>query len=170
MEPSYISEDKLRIRKINFNDIKIIRKIRLAASNTSKTHYNAKDIKIMNKAGEHFLLDFFNPRRKSFVAIYQKKIVWYITINTSKSRLWHIFVDPQYSHKGIGKYLTKQTMIIFKKHKGKCIKLYARLNAVDFYKKLGFEDIKSRTWCNIFTGFKPIQMRYMIKKINNIHP
>lgn len=165
MDDKNIPDTALVFRKAYFSDLKAMKEIRLAASKTSSSHYKQTDVKTMNKAGQHFILDFINPFRKSFVVICKNEIVWYTTINIFKWWLRHLFVDPKYFGRGIGTYIIEQVEVLFKNNKKKSIRLYARLNAVDFYKKLWFSDVKVYTWCNIFTEFKKITLRYMIKKI-----
>ncbi len=164
MEQS-ISPYELCLRKAKLSDFKTIRTLRKKASGTSITHYSKEDVKIMNTAGDHLLLDFINPFRKIYVGTIKNKIVGYIEISPLSEWLWHIFVDPEYSGNGIGKSLINKVEKIFNQNKLENIHLYARLNAVEFYKKLGFVDKGKHKWKNIFTKYNEIEMRYMIKKI-----
>ncbi len=160
------TKQNLKIRKIKFSDLKSIKKIRRNASKTSITHYSKRDVEIMTYAGEHFLFDYLNPFRKSYVVLLKDKIVGYTEISLSKKWLWHIFINPKYFRKGIGSYVVKHVEEIFKKNNLKIINLYSRLNAVEFYKKVGFIDKGEYIWSNILTKFNKIKMRYMVKKIN----
>ncbi|MDP2672506.1 MAG: GNAT family N-acetyltransferase [Nanoarchaeota archaeon] len=161
-----ISQINLSLRKANiFTDFKKIRELRKKSSETSRSHYSVEDVKIMTGAGDHLLLDFINPFRKIYVGTLEKQIVGYIEIAPSKEWLWHIFVHPSYAGKGIGKFLMNKVEEMFKQEDLENIKLYARLNAVNFYKKLGFVEKGRHNWKNIFTRYKSFEMKYMVKKI-----
>lgn len=160
-----ILTNELSLRKAKLSDFKTIRTLRKKASETSITHYSKEDVKIMNTAGDHLLLDFINPFRKIYVGTIKDKIVGYIEISLSSEWLWHIFVHPDHHRKGIGKCLMKKVEEIFKQNKLENINLYARLNAVEFYRDLGFVDKGKHLWKNIFTKYNEFEMRYMIKKI-----
>ncbi|MBS3124078.1 GNAT family N-acetyltransferase [Candidatus Woesearchaeota archaeon] len=155
----------LYLRKAKISEIKTIKNLRQEASKTSISHYSEKDVEVMNHAGEHFILDFINPYRETYVGRSNNKIVGYITLNLSKKWLWHLFVDSKFQGKGIGKFLMNKVENIFKQNHLDEINLYARLNAVEFYKKRGFVDKGKWPWKNIFTGYHEIELRRMIKKI-----
>src|SRR3989344_2730401 len=162
---SKLTSYNLTLRKAKLSDFNAIKNLRQEASKRSISHYSEKDVEVMNHAGEHFILDFINPYRKTYVGISNDYIVGYITLNLSKKWLWHLFVDSKFQGKGIGKSLMNKVENIFKQNHLDEINLYARLNAVEFYKKRGFIDKGKWPWKNIFTGYREIELRRMIKKI-----
>lgn len=156
----------ISLRKWRLSDLETLKEIRRRSSKTSSSHYNKEDVMIMKFAGEHFLLDMLNPNRQGYTLLLDNEIIGYFTISIKKKWLWHIFIDPKYFGMGMGKYALAQVEQIFKKNSLDEIHLYARLNAVGFYKKIGFEDRCMHYWYNPLTRFKKIKMRYMIKKLH----
>lgn len=67
--------------------------------------------------------------------------------------LYQMQIDPDYQGKGYGKMLYEFIENYFRKNKVSKISLYSTINAIEFYKKLGFMAVrpiklKMRTLCN----------------------
>src|SRR3989338_7403289 len=151
---------KIEIQKAKFSDLKTLKIISRKASEASHKYYQPNIVSIMHNS-KHFLLDFLNPFWHIYTVTLDKKLIAFATVSFYKSWVYHIFVDPEYSNQGIGTYIMNYVEQMFKNKNLKSINLYARLNAVSFYTKLGFEDKGEYVWCNIFTRFKKIPLRNM---------
>ena len=71
-----------------------------------------------------------------------------ILVSEQENRIGAIYVLPEYQGKGIGKKLWEQTQNLFDSKKDTFVSLASyNTNAMEFYKKLGFEDT-GRRWDN----------------------
>ena len=76
--------------------------------------------------------DLLNIKKTTIIFQYNRKIIAYATYELKKSILWSIFVKPDFSRKGIGAHIISIIANIFKKKSIDKIKLYSRLNAINF--------------------------------------
>lgn len=70
------------------------------------------------------------------------KIVGFAQCSISNKTLYQINIAPRYTGKGYGRILYEYIEKDFRKHRVKSIILNATLNAVEFYKALGFKRIR----------------------------
>ena len=80
----------------------------------------------------------------TYVAELNGLVVGYATFDLKRSWLSSIFIAPDYEHRGKGMILKGEGL--FRSMNLFHIGLYARFNAVDFYKKLGFKEIGDFVW------------------------
>jgi len=77
-----------------------------------------------------------------YLALEKDRLVAFAQYSTEDGYLFQINVHPKHQRKGIGKTLYGFVEDKFIKSKCKTIKLNATLNAVDFYKSVGFKKKK----------------------------
>lgn len=76
------------------------------------------------------------------LAVEEKKILG--TARLKQNRIQTVFVDPNYHRQGIGTALMNSLENLALKRGIQTIKLSAAINAIGFYKKLGYTDTKER--------------------------
>ena len=75
------------------------------------------------------------------VALDKEKVVGYsrMTNNNGKGKITNVVVNSEYSQRGIGIEMMKRHIINAKECNVNYLHLYARLDTVNFYKKVGFQ-------------------------------
>ena len=112
--------------------------IRKTLSAVNSKFYPISVIKYMcNEFSPNFLIDL-SKEREFFVAIEKSKIIGTITI--INDYIGTVFVNPEYHCKGIGTKLMQTIENIAKERKIEKLRLQSSINAVDFYKKLGYKE------------------------------
>ncbi|MBI4407947.1 MAG: GNAT family N-acetyltransferase [Candidatus Kerfeldbacteria bacterium] len=109
---------------------------------------NSKDYKpaIIEKMCEKFTperIKEFSAKRKMFVAINAEQIVG--TISLIKDTIFTVFVDPTRHHQGIGTQLMKYIEGVAKQDGYSSVVVPASVTAHDWYKNLGYQDVKMTT-------------------------
>lgn len=92
-------------------------------------------------------------------AIYEDKVIAYcrLTVQHNEAQISRVFVINEFTKKGIGQKLIKAALAIGSDIKINEIYLDSRVEAVDFYKKLGFA-INGEEFISQKSGLKLIKM------------
>jgi N-acetylglutamate synthase-like GNAT family acetyltransferase len=90
---------------------------------------------------EKYYYDELDDKSIHLVAIANNQVIGYsrMTINNDVAKITNVVVNLEYVKKGIGIEMLKRHIANAQKNNVKDIYLNARLETVDFYKKLGFE-------------------------------
>lgn len=87
------------------------------------------------------------------------RVIGFAQYSTEDKELYQINITPRYANKGLGKLVYAYIEREFMKHKAKMIELNATLNAVPFYKKLGFRKVKTISFKLGSSKIRMIQMK-----------
>lgn len=98
---------------------------------------NPKNLAKRTKQRQFYVAEIANKSNKK---IKTKKIVGAVSVDKNEIRTF--FVEPSYQNQGIGKLLFNYCKTKISKEGYKSIKVNSSINAVPFYKKLGFKNIK----------------------------
>jgi N-acetylglutamate synthase-like GNAT family acetyltransferase len=133
----------IKIEKAKENDINEI--VRIHKASVRKTNAEIYSQKAIQEWIEP--INFQNIKKQFestnwFVVEYNNKIVGFAQIALDENSLYQINIDPEYQGKRIGNELYKFLEKEFKKNGANRIILNSTLNALDFYKHLGFKEIK----------------------------
>ncbi|OGC57627.1 hypothetical protein A3H26_02845 [candidate division WWE3 bacterium RIFCSPLOWO2_12_FULL_36_10] len=133
----------LKIKKALTTDIPVIVNIhKECVSNTNSTDYTVDSIKEwLHQISEKNVLDQFETTLWYLIKT-RNDIIGFCQYSIENKELYQIQISPVYQQKGYGKILYKFIESDFRKNKIEKIKLNATLNAVGFYRKLGFNEIK----------------------------
>lgn len=135
------------IRKAKQSDVKRIWEIRTQAiMQTCVSHYaeDAVSLWAASPMPEHF--DEILLSMGALVLEYQEEVVGFGFVDTTKSALEAIFVDPRFVGKGFGKIIAHELLLISKKADVRIVRLSSSLNAVKFYESLGFQAGEQTYW------------------------
>ena len=87
-----------------------------------------------------------------------KTVVGFAQYSLEDKELYQIQIDPKEQGKGYGKELYYYIENIFKKNNIKSISLFATLNAISFYEKLGFKSTKKISFKLLNTKIEMVKM------------
>lgn len=87
------------------------------------------------------------------------EIIGFAQYSITDKEIYQIQILPSEQGKGYGKKLYQYIEKDFKKNNVKQISLYSTLNAISFYKSLGFESIKKKSYKLINTSVEMDEMR-----------
>lgn len=131
--------NKISIRKVNKKDIpEIVRIHRRCVSITNSKSYPKENI--------NEWLQQINARNTEcqlgnslwYLIKNNKDIIGFCQFDIKDKELYQLQIDPKYQGKGYGKMLYAFIEEYFRKYKVSEISLYSSIDALDFYKKLGF--------------------------------
>jgi len=96
------------------------------------------------------ICDAFTPKnilkrfseRKSFVAVQYEQVIGTATLKGQE--IGSMFVNPDFQGCGIGKLLIKHIEDVAKKSNVTQLKAYSSIAAIEFYKHLGYHEIKEK--------------------------
>ncbi|MCK5022088.1 MAG: GNAT family N-acetyltransferase [Candidatus Pacebacteria bacterium] len=133
----------IKIRKAKEIDIEDIERIHKSC--IQKTNAKIYDQKVIGEWIEP--INFQNIKKqfestKWFVLEKDNKIVGFAQIALDDDSIYQINIDTEYQKQGLGVLLYKFLEKEFKKNNTEKINLNSTLNAIDFYKQLGFKEIK----------------------------
>ena len=92
----------------------------------------------------------------------QKDIVGFAQFSIDDREIYQIQILPQKQNRGFGKKLYQHIEKAFLKNNANEISLFATLNAVPFYKSLGFRVVKNIMFKLSTTSLKMIEMKKML--------
>ena len=97
------------------------------------------------------------------VALDKGKVVGYsrMTNNNGNGKITNVVVNPEYAQNGIGFEMMKRHIINAKECNMNCLHLNARLDTVNFYRKVGFK-CKDATFLSEKSGLMLQDMDYKI--------
>jgi len=101
-----------------------------------------------------------------YVLVFKNKMAGFCQFSLDKKELYQINIDPAFQNAGLGKILYDFVERKFIEKNKKEISLNSTLNAVNFYKKLGFKPIKEIKFKLNKQSIEMVQMRK--KLIHNI--
>lgn len=153
----------LNIRKANKKDIStIVRVHKECVSQTNAKAYLGTVIKEwLKQISEQNVLDQLGTTTWLILAK-ESKIIGFSQYDLKKEELYQIQILPEYQKSEYGKYFYDFIEEDFIKNKKSKITLFATLNAVPFYKSVGFNRIKT---VKFPLGNKSIEMVKMCKDI-----
>lgn len=98
------------------------------------------------------------------VALYKEKVVGYsrMTNINGEGKITNVVVSSEYINRRIGFEMMKKHIIKSKEYKISCLYLNARLDTIDFYKKVGFQ-CQDKINISERSGL-PLQKMYIIMK------
>lgn len=147
---NYMNEIKLK--NFNINDVVIKEAKRehaiiinslhkLSAFLLCKNFYEIDDLNywLVHRTPEGYYESI--DKKNMYIAEYNKRIIGFL--NVKKGEISQIFVHPDYVNKGVGKKLLTFGINIAKTE-SKIINLESTLNAINFYKKFGFNEINKK--------------------------
>lgn len=79
---------------------------------------------------------FYQSNKGRLYKYEEKACIGIETISTTKARICHIAVAPQYRHKGIALRMIREIIVM---HELTCVEAETDKEAVEFYKKIGFQ-------------------------------
>ena len=87
------------------------------------------------------------------------RVIGFAQYSIGDKKLYQINISPRYANKGLGKLIYVFIEREFMKRKAKIIELDATLNAVPFYKALGFRKVKTISFKLGSSKIRMIQMK-----------
>jgi len=97
-----------------------------------------------------------------FVLLLDNKVIGFAQIGFDNKTIFQINIDPDFQNKGYGKKLYEFVEGLFKKRKIRTVSLRSTKNAVNFYKSLGFLEIKKSRVKLINTSIEMIEMKKIL--------
>jgi putative acetyltransferase len=129
----------LLIRKALKSDSQAIWKVHLdAIKNVCSSHYTPKQVNVWaGKIKPSSYLDSIESK-EMFVAELDSKIVGFGQLNPGNGEIEAVYVSSTHLKMGVGQHLY-QTLELIAKEKGiQRLSLISSLNAIEFYRRLGF--------------------------------
>jgi len=134
----------LHIQKASPKDISFIVRIHKACVRTINTRvYSQSHVRVWLRQISAKKVQKQFKSSKWIVLRYDHKVIGFAQYSISNKTLYQINIAPRYMHGGYGRMLYEYIEKDFRKHQVKSIILNATLNAVEFYKALGFKRIKN---------------------------
>ena len=131
---------KIAIRKAKIDDVGVIVELhRKAVEEINSDFYSPKAIKewLKDISEENVKHQFQNS--SWIVAKTNNKLVGFGQYSVDGGEIYQINIDPKYVKQGVGRKLYEHMENTFENRKIEKISLNSTLNAIEFYKKLGFK-------------------------------
>jgi len=131
--------NEIFIRKANKKNItRIVEIHRKCVSTTNSKSYPNKNIKEWLEQINAENVECQLKNSLWYVMKKDKTIIGFCQFDSNDKELYQMQIDPDYQGSGYGKMLYEFIEKYFRKKKVSRISLYSTINAVEFYKKLGF--------------------------------
>jgi ribosomal protein S18 acetylase RimI-like enzyme len=106
---------------------------------------NSKDYskKVIDFMCKYFTLDKIlenSKKLRTLVVIDDNEVLG--TASLRDNKILMVFVDPRVQGKGVGKKLVKKLESLINKKIFQSVKLFSSITAINFYKKLGYKEIR----------------------------
>lgn len=136
--------ENLKIREVNEKDVSTIVEIHRACISQTNAKVYPKNVicEWLQHVSEKNVLDQLSTTGW-LLLIKGNRVIGFCQYDLKGSELYQIQISPDYQGKGYGKYFYEFVENDFMKNNKSSISLFATLNAVDFYKSVGFKQIKN---------------------------
>ena len=154
------SKSKIKIKKATKQDILDITNIHKSCVKIINAKFYPKNVISLwlKQITEKNIKDQLH-NSKWLVLKLNDKTIGFAQYSIQAKTLYQINISPKYSGKGFGKILYSYIENEFLKNKAKTIKLNSTLNAVPFYKNLGFKKIKNISFKIDSASIKMVAMK-----------
>ncbi len=156
---------EIKILKAKEEDIyKIVKIHKKCVLETNANFYSVKAIsEWLGQISKENVKNQFNST-SWYILVSGNKTVGFCQFSLDEKELYQINIDPVFQNTGLGKILYDFIEQKFIKEDKKEVFLNSTLNAVDFYKKLGFKSLKKIKFKLDKQNIKMIQMKKRLTK------
>lgn len=154
------SVNQIKVRKVALRDISAIVRIHKSCMRTANAKaYPKSAVSVWLKQIHATSVKSQLSNSKWIILKLNDKAIGFAQYSVEDETLYQINILPRYSGKGFGRMLYAYIEKEFLKHNARTIDLNATLNAVPFYKKLGFKKVKNISFKLDSVSVKMVEMR-----------